>query len=442
MKSHENTTLTAVAGDGDRGRRGRGPLSLIAEAEFRKLWSVGVLMGAMRWLELLAIGVWTYALTESPVAVAMMTILRMLPMALFGTVIGAMAERLDRKAILVASQAIMAVTSSLLALLVAAGAIELWHVGVGAFVNGLCWSTDLPVRRTILGESVGADRIGPAMSMDSASNNATRMVGPLAGGALYAAVGLSGAYAVAAVFYAVSALVAVSIRFTPVPQEPRPFALIAEIREGLAFLRRTRALLGHLGVTVTVNMFAFPYAAMAPVVGRETFGVDAVRIGLLLTVEGIGAFAGAVAIAFLATPAWFRRIYVCGSALFMAAVLAFSVTTSYSMALIILTIGGFGIAGFASMQSAIMFGEAPVAIRSRLMGVLSVCIGAGPIGVLHVGWLADRIGGSLALTVIATEGLVVMAILLLVVPELRRPGSPAFSVPAATDREGRDGASS
>ena len=420
--------MTAVAGDGDPGRRARGPLSLIAEAEFRKLWTVGVLQGAMRWLELLAIGVWTYALTGSPVAVAMMTVLRMLPMALFGTVIGAVAERLDRKVILVFSQAIMATTSAVLAGLVWSGAVELWHVGVGAFVNGLCWSTDLPVRRTILGESVGADRIGPAMSMDSASNNATRMIGPLAGGALYAAVGLEGAYTVAAIFYGVSALVAASIRFTPTPREPSRFALLSEIRAGLAYLRRTRALMGHLGVTVIVNLFGFPYAAMAPVVGRETFGVDAVQIGLLLTVEGIGAFVGAVAIAFLATPARFRLIYITGSTLFLAAVLAFSFITSYALALVVLTVGGLGIAGFASMQSAIMFGEAPPAIRSRLMGVLSVCIGAGPVGVLLVGWLADRIGGSTALTVIAIEGLVALALLVIAVPELRRGGSPLPAV--------------
>ena len=429
--------MTSVAGDGDRGSRGRGPLSLIAEAEFRKLWSVGVLQGAMRWLEMLAIGVWTYALTESPVLVALMTVLRQAPMALFGSVTGALAERLDRKAILVACQATMALTTTVLALLVATDGIEIWHVGLGAFVNGFCWSTDLPVRRTILGESVGVDRLGPAMSMDSASNNATRMIGPLAGGALYAAVGLGGAYAVAAAFYGVSALVAASIRFTPTPREPRPFALIAEIREGLAFLRRSRALLGHLGVTVIVNLFGFPYAAMAPVVGRETFAVDPVRIGLLLTVEGVGAFAGAVAIAFLATPRRFRLIYISGSVLFMVSVLAFSVTTSYGLALVVLTAGGVGIAGFASMQSAIMFSESPPAIRSRLMGVLSVCIGAGPLGVLHVGWLADRIGGSLALTVIGVEGLVALVALVVAVPELR--GRVPVSAAAASGRPGHGG---
>jgi predicted MFS family arabinose efflux permease len=242
---------------------------------------------------------------------------------------------------------------------------------------------------------------------------------------------------VAAAFYGVSALVAASIRFTPTPREPRPLALIAEIREGLAFLRRSRALLGHLGVTVIVNLFGFPYAAMAPVVGRETFAVDPVRIGLLLTVEGVGAFAGAVAIAFLATPRRFRLIYISGSVLFMVSVLAFSVTTSYGLALVVLTAGGVGIAGFASMQSAIMFSESPPAIRSRLMGVLSVCIGAGPLGVLHVGWLADRIGGSLALTVIGVEGLVALAALVVAVPELR--GRVPVSAAAASGRPGHGG---
>ena len=84
------------------------------------------------------------------------------------------------------------------------------------------------------------------------------------------------------------------------------------------------------------------------------------------------------------------------------------------------SVGGLGIAGFASMQSAIMFSEAPPEIRSRLMGILSVCIGAGPLGVLHVGWLADWLGGSMALTVISLEGLVAMGLLVFFVPELRR----------------------
>src|SRR3546814_19271085 len=76
------------------------------------------------------------------------------------------------------------------------------------------------------------------------------------------------------------------------------------------------------------------------------------------------------------------------------------------------------------MQSAIMFGEAPPAIRSRLMGVLSVCIGAGPLGVLHVGWRADQVGGSAALTIIAAEGLVALTQLVLAAPELPRGPPP------------------
>ena len=159
---------------------------------------------------------------------------------------------------------------------------------------------------------------------------------------------------------------------------------------------------------------------MAPVVGSETFSVSPVLIGLMMASEGAGAFVGATMLAFLATPARFRRIYVLGSGLFILCILLFSLVDIYGLAVLILIVGGFGIAGFAAMQSAIMFSEAPPEIRSRLMGVLSVCIGAGPIGVMHVGWLASMLGGSTALAVIAVEGLIALAVLLVCVPELRR----------------------
>ncbi|MEP3068656.1 MAG: MFS transporter [Parvibaculum sp.] len=412
--------MNSHAGDGQQARRSASAFSLIADPTFRKLWLIGVLMGAMRWLELLAVGVWVYDLTNSPVLVALMTMLRMAPLALFGSIVGVIADRLDRKLLLVLSLSLMAGTAGVLAVSAWAGTLTVWQVGLGAFLSGMGWSTDLPVRRTILGESVGHARLGPAMSMDSASNNATRIFGPIAGGGLYAAIGMEGTYAVAAFFYFVAVLLALFVVCKVTDKTPRPFALFQEIGEGIAYLRKSRALLGHLGITVIVNLFAFPYASMAPVVGRETFDIDPVRIGLLLTVEGGGAFAGALLIAFVAAPNRFRRIYLLGSILFVICILAFSLVTSYIAALFILAVGGFGIAGFAAMQSAIMFSEAPPEIRSRLMGILSVCIGAGPLGVLHVGWLASLIGGSAALSVIAIEGLAATALLVWCVPELRR----------------------
>lgn len=417
-------TARTVGEEEGRSRRHGSPkagaLSLIVDREFQKLWTIGVLMGAMRWLEMLAIGVWVFAETGSPVLVALMTVLRMLPMALFGTFTGAIADRLDRRLILIGCLFTMTAVTAVLATLAWTGRLEIWQVGLGAFINGLCWSTDFPVRRTILGESVGRERLGPAMSMDSASNNATRMVGPLAGGALFAAVGMAGAYAVAAIFYALAGLLAVLLAYRPGARPPRSARLFVEIAEGFAYLRRNRALLGHLGVTVIVNLFAFPYAAMAPVVGEETFQVSPVLIGLMMASEGAGAFVGAMLLAFLAAPGRFRRIYVLGSGLFILCVLLFSLVEVYVLAVGVLVVAGFGIAGFAAMQSAIMFSEAPPEIRSRLMGVLSVCIGAGPIGVMHVGWLASWLGGSAALTVIAIEGLVALVLLLVAVPELRR----------------------
>ena len=377
-------------------------------------------MGAMRWLEMLAIGIWVFRETNSPELVAVMVMLRMLPMALLGSVTGVFADLVNRKWIMVVSLALMAVVAGVLGALVQAESVTLWHIGLGAFISGACWSTDLPVRRTIMGEKVGRSELGTAMSLDSASNNATRMAGPVIGGALFAAVGLEGAYYVAAGVYVLAALFALSVAYEQKTEARRDFRFLADLRQGFAYLRKERPLIGHLSITVLINLFAFPYISMAPVVGRDTFALDPVGVGFLVSAEGAGAFAGSVLIAFLARPDRYRQIYLSGSLLFILGILVFSLTSNLYLGVVALIAGGFGIAGFAAMQSAIMFGAAPVEIRSRLMGILVVCIGAGPLGVVHVGWLAGLVGGSEALTIIAVEGLVSLILVVYLFPEIRR----------------------
>jgi predicted MFS family arabinose efflux permease len=231
---------------------------------------------------------------------------------------------------------------------------------------------------------------------------------------------MEGVYALAFAVYALTTLLAVMVVYRPAGAAPRALTLLSEIREGLRYVRQSRALMGHLGITVIFNLFGFPYAAMVPVVGQQTFNANPVAIGLLQSIEGAGAFVGAMSIAFLASPTRFRLIYLWGTVLFLVCILLFSLTTSYPVAMVTLMASGFGLSGFAAMQSAIMFSEAPPEIRSRLMGILSVCIGVGPIGVLHVGWLAEHLGGSLALTVMSAEGLIALAVLVFLVPEVRR----------------------
>ena len=129
---------------------------LLGEPDFRRLWLVGLVVFSVRWLEMLAVAVFAYQRTGSPFIVALLTMLRMLPMALFGALIGAAAERVERRIALVFVMTLMLLCSIALALLAWSGVLEIWHIALASFISGLTWTTDNPVRRTMIGEVVGS----------------------------------------------------------------------------------------------------------------------------------------------------------------------------------------------------------------------------------------------------------------------------------------------
>ena len=153
-----------------------------SQPDFWRLWLVGLVVFTVRWLETVAVGVVVYQRTGSAFLVAMMTMLRLLPMGLFGAFLGALAERFDRRITLICVVILMGATSAFLAILAWAGTLQVWHLAVASFVNGCGWATDNPVRRMMMGEVVGREHMGTAMSIDVGANNASRMVGPTVGG--------------------------------------------------------------------------------------------------------------------------------------------------------------------------------------------------------------------------------------------------------------------
>ena len=393
---------------------------LIREPEFLKIWSTGALSMTMRWMEIVVIGIYTQQTTHSALAVAAMLFARMCPTLLFGAFSGALAERLDRRGLLMTGLALSCVVSLTLAILAATQTIELWHIAAGAFVGGTFWSIEFPTRRTLLGEIAGMERIAPAMGLDSATNHVTRMIGPAVGGLLLEIAGLAAPFCVGVVLYSAALLNVATLKFRSELETVSADGVMQIITEGLVYLRTNNLVAGTLFVTMLVNFFGFSYGAMVPVIGETTFEVSAFPIGVLVSMEGIGATLGALAIAWFARAAYFSRIYLSGAVLFLFMIVLFSLTPWYTLSLPILFVGGFGIAGFGSMQSAIVFAATAPQMRRRVMGVLVVCIGAGPLGVLHTGLMADWLGAEVAIRLIAVEGLAALAMCVWKFPELYR----------------------
>ena len=381
---------------------------LIGEPDFRRLWLIGLVVFSVRWLEMLAVAVFAYQRTGSPFVVALLTMLRMLPMALFGALIGAAAERVERRRALVLVVASMLLCSIALALLAWSDALEVWHLALASFISGLTWTTDNPVRRTMIGEVVGPERMSAAMSIDVGANNASRMLGPTVGGILLATLGIGGAFALSVAGYLVATMVALRVRHRNTAALSTAAGVLERMIEGLVLVRRDPRLSGTMVITVIYNTFGWPFTSMIPVIGQDNLGLGAAGIGLLASMDGVGAFCGAIAIALCAKPPHFARLYVGGVALYLLMLPVFALAPGPLLAGSVLLLTGLANSGFSIMQATLVYLAAPPEMRSRVFGVLSVCIGVGMIGFLHLGWLASIIGATWAIVTIGAEGLVAL----------------------------------
>lgn len=393
---------------------------LLASPDFLRLWLVGAFANAMRWLELLASGLFAYETTGSAFAVTAVVAARQLPQLLFGAFAGAVSEAVDRKLIVMLALIVPACVSAILATLATMGQLALWQVALGNLLSGTMWATEMSTRRRMVGEIAGPHRIVPAIALDSTTSAATRMIGPILGGLAFQWLQMKGAYTVTALVqfagaFAMSGLVHV--------QTTRPLALgrlFRDVAEGLAFARTKSVLLLVFGITIVTNAFAFAYSSLVAPLGLGEFGVSPGLVGLLAAGEPAGALLGGMLIAMGLVRMDRRLTFAGGAALFMCALIVMALSPSYWLALAVMIAGGFGTAGFGNMQSTLMLTEAPPEMRSRLMGIVTVCIGTNPLGVLLIGAISDHLGPRNAVIVMALLGLSFTA-MLVVVLRRRRP---------------------
>jgi MFS family permease len=369
---------------------------LFASPGYLRLWFAGGIGNAMRWLELLVAGVFTYDVTHSTFLVALVTVARSLPMLLTGALAGVIGEALNRKHILVAQLLTMAATSGGLLTLSLLGQIQVWHIILAGAVNGLVWASEMAVRRRMIGEVVASDRVTAAVAFDSMTNSIARVVGPLAGGAVFEGLGLAGAYFVAVLLYLAAAIAVIGLDFR---------RIAADIGEGATAALHNPAILAVVVVSIIMNVFAFSYSALIAPLGIGRFGVSPTLVGALAGAEPLGAIVSGVAL----SAGWIRlngrRALLRGSFLFLAGVIAMALSPWYGLAFMLLVIGGLGTAAFATMQTSLVLTEAPPAATSRVLGIVTMCIGTGPLGVLAIGLLAEQIGAASAILVMAGIGI-------------------------------------
>lgn len=403
-------------------RRDAPVFSVLLDPQFRAIWYVGTLRELSRRMELLVLSWLILQATQSPFQLGLVLVFNNLARPFLSFFTGFIADRFNRWRILMASQIINTLVAAALLALIVTDAIQAWHVYTAVFLQGATKALEDPSRRTGILDIVGERRLVNALSLDTISNTAGKMIGPLLGGIMIDTSGplvsgwLAGVSVETGGFVGAAGLIllihladlAVMTRVR-IPNNTRTATLEPVWRSlgaGVRYALATPLLWGMLYVTIIMNALAFPLQQFIPDIGANSLGVGATLVGLLVAAEGIGQLVGAGAMALTRDLQRHGLFFLIGSTAVLVMGILFVWAPWYMLAFVVLLLGGVGQSGFGTMQSTITMLAAPPDMRGRMVGLMSVCIGIGtPLGALAIGIMAENFGTPWAITVNALAGL-------------------------------------
>lgn len=387
-------------------------LGLFRSPNYRRLWAIGALSGIARWLEFIAIGIYAYELTRSPPLVALLAMLRMLPYVLLGFLMGALADRFDRRRLLMAGTLMVFTSAATMAALVATGSGSYAAVAAATMVGGAFWTLDMPVRRRLLVDGAGEGNVAAALGFDNSTNYAMRALGPLTGGAAYQLLGIDGIYLLMAAAFVFCFSLAYRLE-PPVGSGSAGtgwsgFGSALRIPAGLIFNRRFAII---MGVTLVYNLICFPFTSMVPVIAQKDFLLVPLLVGALAACDGIGGTIGAIAVGMLGSERTLFRTYFGGTTVLLLVMLGLSFHLEVTTAVVALLVIGAAAACFSATQYALVHVLSPPEVRGRATGVLSIFIGSAMAGHYLAGQLFGAFPSPQAIRIMAGCGLAAMALL-------------------------------
>lgn len=383
---------------------------------FATVWFSGLLWHICRWAVAFLGTYLINDLTGSPRLVQLAGSFLYAPLLVGGVIGGVISDRWNRLNT-VRSQMLLVVPLAIaVGFTVRADRIEVWMLYVFMFIVGLGWVSDMTSRRALVFDLVGEERLDHAMAMEALSLSSGMAIGALVGGYAVDALGVGSSYLVVAGLSFVGFL---SLLRVDAPQRraaARPTQPKQDLLDGLAMARRNQGLLSILGMTVLANFFLFSYF---PIIPARADDLDAgpFLVGLLAAGTGFGMMTASLFFARV-RPGPRGRVYVGGIAAGMVLLMPFALVDTYGLALIAIIASGFGSGLFGATQSTLVMLTVSDEMRGRALGLLSMAIGALPVGMYALGELAEQIGVGPAIVTSASCGLVVLVIWLRVRPEV------------------------
>jgi MFS family permease len=397
-----------------------GVLAAFAHRGFRLLWTGAFLSSIGTWTQDVALSWVIHSRIGDPFYLGLRSFAQEVPLLAFMLLGGAVADRIDRRRILLASQWFQMAMASLLGALYASGRLGIAAILLVAFATGVAQSQSAPTYQAVITSLVPRERIANAVALNSLQFNLSRAVGPVVAGLLLAHAGTGWCFAANAASFVAVILALRRIELPPPLPGPRE-SLGESLRAGLAHVAGSRGLRAATLLAAAASFLAFPLVTYLPVIAGDVLKTGASGYSLLLSSVGVGAIAGAVTTAQRGLVPGRGRLTLLAFAAFGLVTIGASLSRVQWVSMALLVGSGFTLTTAFSTLNSLVQEMAPDALRGRVLSIFGLAFrGGGPVGSLVAGGLVRTAGAPVVMAVYAAALLCLGAWLLVRGGELRR----------------------
>ncbi|WP_198415177.1 MFS transporter [Cryobacterium tagatosivorans] len=387
-----------------------------------RIWFAGALVSNIgTWMQRTAQDwiVLTELTDHNATAVGIVMALQFGPQLLLMPWSGLIADRFNRRRLLIGTQTLMGILALGLGIITVTGVVELWHVYLFALALGVVAAIDAPARQTFVSELVTDDNLSNAVALNSASFNGARLIGPAAAGILTVAVGAGWVFLINALTFAVTVVAMLLLRQANLRAQPKASRARGQLVAGFRYVWLRPDIVVVLITVFLVGTFGFNFAIFTATMATVEFGMGAGEFGLLSSIMAIGSVAGALLSARRSRPR--LRLVVIGAAAFGIACGIAAVMPNYATFAIALAFIGLSSLTLMTTANAYVQTTTAPAMRGRVMALyMAIFAGGTPLGAPLVGWVADQYGPRWALGVAALSGILAAAAVLFWMVKYRR----------------------
>jgi MFS family permease len=375
---------------------------------------------AMSWL--------VYRLTNSAFLLGLVGFTGQIPTFLLAPFAGVVADRFDRRRLLIYTQALSMAQAAVLSIVVLTGVVQVWHIIILSLLLGIINTFDIPGRQSFFVELVESrEDLGNAIALNSSMFNSARLVGPSIAGLLVAGFGEGTCFVLNALSYLAVLMALIAMRIEPKEPKPVHHPIIHQLREGLSYAFGFKPIRSILLLMTLVSLMGMSYVIMMPVFAREVLHGDADTYGFLMAASGLGALFSTVYLASRTTVLGLGRLIAWATIIFGTGLILFSFSATVPVALLILCMTGFGSMALVASSNTILQTIVDDDKRGRIMSLFTMSfIGMSPFGSLIAGAITNDLGVKATLQIGGFCCLAGGLLFFLILPKIRLHIRPIY----------------